>query len=321
MAAGELRKQGIVEIVRELRLHIVLKAAEQFALRVHAQHAHRGREQHVIYRQARQLVVVALEQAVFAVPVEEVVKGCEQLGIACRVRVARDGVGAVNVVIQDVRHEGGAFGQCQQLHGRAQILVPDARRVAHTGIQKQAAPPDAAPGGGHGLHQLGRVGKRKGAVGRQGIHKLLDHDAVCFQRRAEANDVAAEAGDGVGKNTEHVGGDVVVTVDEDQVLALRRLNADVARLAHTAVRLVDGADALRVRRGIAVADRAALAVGRAVVDEDDLVVFKILRQHGVDALGQVVLDVVDRDDNTENHARFSSPSGSASGCSLRICVR
>ena len=28
-----------------------------------------------------------------------------------------------------------------------------------------------------------------------------------------------------------------------------------------------------------------------------------------------------RDSNTENHARFSSPSGSASGCSLRICVR
>ena len=114
---------------------------------------------------------------------------------------------------------------------------------------------------------FGRVGKRKGAVGRQGIHKLLDHDAVCLERRAEADDVAPEAGDGVGQYAEHVGGDVVVTVDEDQILALRRLDADVARLTHTAVRLVDGADALRVRRSIAVADRAALAVGRAVVGD------------------------------------------------------
>ena len=321
MAARERLQVRVFQIVRELCLHVVLKPVEQLALRVHAQHAHRGREQHMVHGQTRQLVVVALEQAVFAVPAEQVVKRGEQLGVARRVRVACDGVGAVNVVIQDVRHEGGALGQRQQLHGCAQILVPDARRVAHAGIQKQAAPPDAAPGRGHCLHQLGRVGKRKGAVGRQGIHKLLDHDAVCFQRRAEANDVAAEAGDGVGQYAEHVGGNVVVTVDEDQILALRGLDADVARLAHAAVRLVDGADALRVRRSIAVADRAALAVGRAVVDEDDLVVFKILRQHGVDALGQVVLDVVDRDDNTENHARFSSPSGSASGFSLRICVR
>ena len=275
----------------------------------------------MIHRQPRQLIVVALEQAVFTVPAEEIVKGCEQLGVARRVRVARDGVGAVDIVIQDVRHEGGAPGQRQQLHGCAQILIPDARRVAHAGIHEQAAPPDAAPWGGHGLHQFGRVGEREGAVGRQGIHELLDHDAVCFQRCAEADDVAPEAGDGVGKNAEHVGGDVVVTVDEDQVLALRRLDADVARLAHAAVRLVDGADAFRVRRGIAVTDRAALAVGRAVVDEDDLIVGEILRQCGVDALGQVVLDVVDRDDNTEDHARFSSPSGSASGCSLRICVR
>ena len=82
-------------------------------------------------------------------------------------------------------------------------------------------------------------------------------------------------------------------------------DAVVARRTCAAVRLVYRADAVGMPRGIVVADLAA-AVGRAVVDQQQLKVLTGLRQDGVDALGQIFLDAVDRDDQAEfRHGVFS----------------
>ena len=156
---------------------------------------------------------------------------------------------------------------------------------------------------------------------RQIVDEPLRDRSVGVHGEAEVDHVAVEAVDRPGKCPEHAGTDVIVAVDKDKILARGRFEADVACIAQTTVRLVNDADPLRMRRSIAVTDRAALTVGGTVVHKHQLVVVEILRQHGVNAFGQVVLHVIDGDNNAENHAVFYSPSGSASGCSLRICVK
>ena len=156
---------------------------------------------------------------------------------------------------------------------------------------------------------------------RQIVDELLCDRAVGVHGEAEVDHIAVEAVNRSGERPEHSGTDVVVAVDKDEILARGRFEADVARIAQTAVRLVNDADPLRMRRSVAVTDCAALTVGGTVVHKHQLVVVEILRQYGVDAFGQIVFYVIDGDNNAENHAVFSSPSGSASGCSLRICVK
>jgi hypothetical protein len=95
----------------------------------------------------------------------------------------------------------------------------------------------------------------------------------------------------------------VVAVHEREELAAGRLHARVARVPEAAVGLPHEPQA-RVALGMALGDRRA-AVGRPVVDDDDLEVAERLPRQRPQAVVEIGLDVVDRhDDADERHPRL-----------------
>ena len=85
----------------------------------------------------------------------------------------------------------------------------------------------------------------------------------------------------------------VVGLKDAHVLAARHLQAAVHRVAVAAVGLVD-----HLYTGVALhvlADDIWRAIGRTVVDTDDLDVFERLRHGGIKALAQVAFDIADGD--------------------------
>ena len=86
--------------------------------------------------------------------------------------------------------------------------------------------------------------------------------------------------------------DPVVRVGKEDVVALGVLNAEIARRGQAAVGLVKDADVV-CAASLLVTDRTA-AVGRAVVDQDDLKVAVSLAEHGVHRLGQILPRIVNR---------------------------
>ena len=95
---------------------------------------------------------------------------------------------------------------------------------------------------------------------------------------------------------ELVGEEDVVVTQPGEVLARHRVDARVQRGRHAAVRPAKEPDPVAVpfRDG----DRGT-AIGRAVVDDDDLDVRPGLRERAVDGLGKEVGPVPDRDDDRD----------------------
>ena len=91
--------------------------------------------------------------------------------------------------------------------------------------------------------------------------------------------------------------DEVVGIDEQDVLALRRFDTDVARDRNAAVFLVNDAEARILRRRL-VADRAA-AVLRPVVDKNGFPVLIRLRRDRFQAKTEIVFNVVYRNDDAD----------------------
>jgi hypothetical protein len=92
-----------------------------------------------------------------------------------------------------------------------------------------------------------------------------------------------------------MGIDKVVGIDEGKIVALGDVEACVASVAESAVLLVDDVDALILHCPFNADSRAG--VGRSVVDQNQLVVVKILMNHALDTLFECGLYIVDRYDN------------------------
>jgi hypothetical protein len=117
-------------------------------------------------------------------------------------------------------------------------------------------------------------------------------------------EVRARAHERAQQQLERVGRQPVVAVHEREELAGRRLQAAVAGVAEAVVRLADQPQP-RIALGMACGDRRA-AVGGAVVDHHDLEVAEALRAQREQAVVEVALDVVDRDDDAD--PRHLAPS-------------
>ena len=91
----------------------------------------------------------------------------------------------------------------------------------------------------------------------------------------------------------------VVGIDEEQVTTPGRFDADIAGRTDPAVGFADDPDAV-VAVGIAVAD-CRRGVAAAVVHQQQLEVGEPLGKQAVQALGQVSLHVIDRDDDGYEH--------------------
>ena len=104
-----------------------------------------------------------------------------------------------------------------------------------------------------------------------------------------------------GEGLKRVGGDAVVAVNKQQPFAPGGLDAGVARRAQAAVLLVDHPDQAQVGGGVVVAQRAAFAVGGAVVHQNDLIVLQLLGKDGGHTGPQIVGHVVDRDHDAKSH--------------------
>lgn len=90
----------------------------------------------------------------------------------------------------------------------------------------------------------------------------------------------------------------IVGIDEQEHFATSLGNAHAARPKQSLVVLMENSNHCRITLGKAAAKIGA-AVGRAVVDEHDLVVLHILRQEGRHALLKVIHHVAHRNDDRE----------------------
>ena len=103
----------------------------------------------------------------------------------------------------------------------------------------------------------------------------------------------------LGQPGEGVRGNGVVAVQAEKIVSPGGGDARVPGGAQAAVGLVDYPDQPGVFGPVLVAEGGTLPVGGPVVHQDDLPVAALLAEQGVHALGKVVGDVVDGNDNTE----------------------
>lgn len=96
-----------------------------------------------------------------------------------------------------------------------------------------------------------------------------------------------------------MGGDIVIRVDEGDVVAFRLVDAGITGIAQTTVLLVDHLYALVLASPFVTDTRTF--VRRAVIDEDEFEVIKILMYHTLYTSLERGLYTVDRDDNSQFH--------------------
>ena len=154
------------------------------------------------------------------------------------------------------------------LAGRDEAFVEAAGALEHLAPHDELARHDVPRMREHFVHRgrLGAVGPRVGAH-RPAVR--IDFERECVDQRAIA--IGVEDGDA---SRELLGHPFVVVVEERDVLAGRRANAGVARGGEAAIALRDDADAIAEAR-----EHRGGVVGRAVVDDDYLVVGVCLREH------------------------------------------
>ena len=108
---------------------------------------------------------------------------------------------------------------------------------------------------------------------------------------------------GFKHGSEHFWLGKIVRIDKSEVLPARRRNSGIPCVGHSPVRLMHHPYA-RVLCGEAVA-HLRTAVGRAVVNEDDLNVGKSLRPERRNTAREVFFNVVYRDDYADLYIHFS----------------
>ena len=109
--------------------------------------------------------------------------------------------------------------------------------------------------------------------------------------------------------------DVVVGVDEQDVLAARKPDAHVARLGNAAVLAMERANA-SVFRSVGI-EKLRRAVGRAVVQTENLDIGKRLLDQAIQALREIAFDVVDGDNDRNLWIIHIVPSVSFSDAGTR----
>ena len=127
------------------------------------------------------------------------------------------------------------------------------------------------------------------------------HRAVMIDNKAEIHDIRVGFIELFSERVQKTGEQVVVAVDEQHILAARALDPGVPRVAEAAVLFVDYDGFLRRFGGKPVAQRTALAVGRAVVHEQDLKVVSALIQNRAETGSKIVFDVINGNNEAESH--------------------
>ena len=127
------------------------------------------------------------------------------------------------------------------------------------------------------------------------------HRAVMIDDKAEIHDIGAGFIELFSERIQKAGEQIVVAVDEEHILSARAFDPGVPRVAEAAVLFVDYDGFLRRFGGQPVAQRAALAVGRAVVHEQDLEIVSALIQNRAETGSKIVFDVINGNNEAESH--------------------
>ena len=185
-----------------------------------------------------------------------------------------------------------------RLNERATIDAPPHATLLAMGEERRARVPRA--------HLRGRIAEHAAHEADANLHvraiavvPLQRHEmevvATCIPlavgEHAVVRTVRHHPGDAA---REHLGGEGVVRIGEEDVVAARGIEADVSGGAHAPVLLCDDADTRILGSG--GRENRSRVVRRAVVHENCLVVAKRLRTHAVEASGKRVRDVPAGDD-------------------------
>ena len=233
-------------------------------------------------------------------------------GLIGGLRLAAAAVGhrghAVNPVMDEhLVHHGNAL--CRQQGGvdKGQVLRVFQGRVADAGRSEQLPAVELVPG--HAIGELEQVvGHLLGGKGQLTGEVLLFHHPLRRQlppgigiklHRPADGHVCPFPHCGVHHLFQKVRLEPVVRVQEDDVLPRCRLQPGVSGSAGSGVLLPDHLHSV-ILLGVLGQDGGAF-IGGAVVHTDHLEVGIALAQHAVQALPQVLLDVVHRD----NHRNFT----------------
>ena len=245
--------------------------------------------------------MIPIPESRFREPILQVVKRLEDLCIARNVPVAGDGAFTNHITVVRRVERGDLLRQHKELRRRSDILIPYAGGIPNRVLREKAFAIQPPPGSRQDQQGIRVLGNCKIAVcGQLAAVPFLDRSVV-IHNKAEVDDIGVCLCELCAQRVQQSRQKIVVAVKEKQVFALRAVDADVARVAESAVFLVDHGDAIRRFGGEQVAERAALAVCGAVVNEKDLIIVAPLRQNGAEAGFEIVLDVVYGNDDAEFH--------------------
>ena len=154
--------------------------------------------------------------------------------------------------------------------------------------------------------------KRERSESRHLAEMPLADRAAVIDNKAEVDDFRIGCSELFPQRVEKPRQQIVVAVHKEHIFATRALQTHVSGVPEAAVRLVNDDRAIRRLRCQTIAQSPALAVGGAVVHEDDLIVVSALCYYRAEAGFKIVPDVVDRDHDAESHCTASF---------LRSCTR
>ena len=200
------------------------------------------------------------------------------------------------VDVQRLAQVFGALRADQRDRRVIEVLVPQPLREAEIFDERGAEHLVAAGAGKAQRVVLKRAGDHAAAAVVIALEKVADRDIRARPVRETAELFV------------HVRRDPVVAVDEAQVLALCQRQGEIARPALAAVVDVQAAYLFRMRGGIALRKLTG-SVGRAVVHQQELQIVHRLAEQRVDARGEILFHVVDRDDDAQLHLALSSAAG------------
>ena len=217
----------------------------------------------------------------------------EQVEVHAAVRVVHGGGLADAVAIERVRQVHGPPRAQQQLRRETEVLILEA--LGKTRAAHEIAAEELVAGGprrGDGLVVPPGAQQLRAPVGGKGLD-IAVHDVGPLRVRDAAERLI------------HLRDHQVVAVHEAEVVPPGEVHAAVAGAALPAVIQRQGPHALWKARGV-VGHDLARAVGRAVVDKEDLHILQGLAQQGVHTLVQKRLGLIDRDNHAQLHACASS---------------
>ena len=194
-----------------------------------------------------------------------------------------------------VRDKRSTLGACPDLKGKTRILIRGTRRGKEPNliVVEELAPIDSRPNGRFAVEDARAI---DGAI-RGARHMLVDNpkQLTALAGRGPIQVKVAlyhigMLGIGLGDQLlERILKHKVIGLKDAHILTARHLQAAVHRVAVAAVGLVDHLDA-----GVTLhvlANDIRRAVGRTVVNADNLDVLECLRHGGIEALAQIALNI------------------------------